>query len=72
MTPRTRRLPAALLASFAVAACSQRRSEVETTPQPRILGDSAAIANARPDSSRFPFTTAAAAIGRGYQCRPQC
>jgi len=51
---------AALLAAFvAVAACSSGKA-LETAPQPApvIHGDSAAIANAKPDSTRFPYTEA--------------
>ena len=52
---------AALLAAFvAVAACSSGNKALETAPQPApvIHGDPAAIANAKPDSTRFPYTEA--------------
>lgn len=60
MTPNTRGSAAALLALLAVVACSPSRPAVETAPRPAapIHGDSVAIANAKPDSNRFPFTEA--------------
>lgn len=53
-------LLAALLGSVAITACGGSRQAISTAPQPapKIHGDSAAIANARPDSNRFPFTEA--------------
>ena len=53
-------LVAALLGSVAVTACGGSRQATSTAPQPAptIHGDPAAIANARPDSNRFPFTEA--------------
>jgi uncharacterized protein (DUF305 family) len=57
----TPRLPVALLVTLTVAACSNAtRGPTRPSPQPavRVLGDSAAVANAKPDSNRFPFTEA--------------
>ena len=57
-----RRLAAAagVVAAGALAACGGPRSAVESTPPTpvRVLGDSAAIANAKPDATRFPYTEA--------------
>jgi uncharacterized protein (DUF305 family) len=61
MTLHTRAMAAAaLLATVAIVGCSASQQSVQATPQPspRIHGDSAAIANARADSNRFPFTEA--------------
>jgi uncharacterized protein (DUF305 family) len=51
---------AVLAASTALTACGGSRASVESrAPEPvRILGDSAAIANAKPDATRYPFTEA--------------
>ena len=51
---------AALIALVATAACSSGQRSLETGPQPAptIHGDPAAIANAKPDSTRFPYTEA--------------
>ena len=52
---------AALVAAVvAVAGCSSGNKALETAPQPApvIHGDPAAIANAKPDSTRFAFTEA--------------
>ncbi len=52
---------AAVLATSGIAACGgSRAAAVESrAPEPvRILGDSAAIANAKPDATRYPFTEA--------------
>jgi len=56
----TRRLAAAVVAASALAACGGSRSAVQSTaPTPvKVLGDSAAIANAKPDATRFPYTEA--------------
>jgi uncharacterized protein (DUF305 family) len=60
---RTRidRIAAALLAAVAVAACSNaRRGAARTSPQPVTgeQGQLAAIARARADSARYPYTAA--------------
>jgi uncharacterized protein (DUF305 family) len=54
------RLPgAALLVLASAAACSANKSlETAPRPAPTIHGDPAAIANAKPDSTRFPYTEA--------------
>src|SRR5688572_28334730 len=60
-TSRTGSLGTVLLASAAIAACGGgSRSTVQSAPPTpvRILGDSAAIANAKPDATRFPHTEA--------------
>lgn len=56
----TRRFIAGLVAANALAACGGSRSAVQSAPPApvRILGDSAAIANAKPDATRFPYTEA--------------
>ena len=56
---RTGALGAVLLAT-ALAACGGSRSAVQSVPPTpvRILGDSAAIANAKPDATRYPHTEA--------------
>lgn len=56
----TRGLLAILLASGAPVACGGSRGAVQSAPANpvRILGDSAAIANAKPDATRFPYTEA--------------
>jgi len=56
----TRRLIAAFAASSALAGCGGSRSAVQTAPPPpvKVLGDSAAIANAKPDATRFAYTEA--------------
>ena len=50
----------AVLLATALAACGGSRSAVQSVPPTpaRILGDSAAIANAKPDATRFPHTEA--------------
>lgn len=55
-----RGLIAGLVAANVLAACGGSRSAVEGAPPApaRILGDSAAIANAKPDATRFPYTEA--------------
>lgn len=60
MTQQTRALAVALFASIAVVGCSTSRQSSQTAPQPapQIHGDPAAIANAKADSNRFPFTEA--------------
>lgn len=60
MTSHPQRFAAALLVSLAAAACSTATRTPSTAPQPAVVvhGDSAAIANARPDSNRYPFTEA--------------
>ena len=56
---RTGALGAVLLAT-ALAGCGGSRSAVQSVPPTpvRILGDSAAIANAKPDATRYPHTEA--------------
>jgi uncharacterized protein (DUF305 family) len=56
----TRVIAAVLTASSVVACGGSRAASVESrAPEPvRILGDSAAIANARPDATRYPYTEA--------------
>lgn len=62
MTPsHMRGITAALLAIVTVAACSRAtRGAVSTSPQPAIVGqgDSSAIAKAKADSARYPYTAA--------------
>jgi uncharacterized protein (DUF305 family) len=59
MTSQIRAI-AALLACVALTACGGPKQAVSTAPQPApiIHGDPAAIANAKADSNRFPFTEA--------------
>ena len=55
---RTGALGAVLLAT-ALAGCGPRSAVQSVPPTPvRILGDSAAIANAKPDATRYPHTEA--------------
>lgn len=56
----TRAIVAVFVCASAVAACGGSRSAVQSVPPGpvRILGDSAAIANAKPDATRFPYTEA--------------
>ena len=56
----TRRLVAALAASTVLLGCGGSRSAVQTAPPTpvKVLGDSAAIANAKPDATRFAYTQA--------------
>jgi uncharacterized protein (DUF305 family) len=57
----TRRVSAALVAAIALTACtSAPREAARTAPQPATAGqsDSAAIAKARADSARYPYTAA--------------
>ncbi len=59
--PRTRGLVTTLLAAFAMMACrSATPGGVETAPQPAASsqGQLAAIAKAKADSARYPYTTA--------------
>jgi uncharacterized protein (DUF305 family) len=50
---------AVLLVLASAAACSANKSlETAPRPAPTVHGDPAAIANARPDSNRFPYTQA--------------
>jgi uncharacterized protein (DUF305 family) len=60
MTPsRTRWTPLAVVAGLALAACGGARSEAEVSPKPKPAGaDLSAIAKARADSARYPFTEA--------------
>jgi len=60
MRTQPRGTPALIVALVATAACSSGNRAIETTPQPApvIHGDSAAIANAKPDSTRFAYTEA--------------
>lgn len=55
-----RAIVAAFAATTAVAACGGSRGAVQSVPPGpvRVLGDSAAIANAKPDATRFPYTEA--------------
>src|SRR5687767_11736424 len=59
-TSRTGALGAVLLATALAACGGSRSSAVESVPPTpvRVLGDSAAIANAKPDATRYPFTEA--------------
>ena len=57
MTRQPRGTTALIVALAATAACSSGPKTLQTTPGP-IHGDPAAIANARPDSNRFPHTEA--------------
>ena len=60
-TSRIGAFGAILLATGLAAACGGSRSRVVQSVPPtpvRILGDSAAIANAKPDATRFPHTQA--------------
>lgn len=57
MTTQPRGTIALIVALAATAACSSGPKSLQTTPGP-IHGDPAAIANARPDSNRFPYTEA--------------
>ena len=56
----TRVIAAAIATSSVIACGGSRAAGVESrAPEPvRILGDSAAIANAKPDATRYPFTEA--------------
>jgi uncharacterized protein (DUF305 family) len=62
MTPsHARRAPAALVVALALAACGGSHPEaIQTSPQPATSadGESAAIAKARADSLRHPYTEA--------------
>jgi len=60
MRTQPRGTPALIVALVATAACSSGNRAIETTPRPApvIHGDSAAIANAKPDSTRFAYTEA--------------
>jgi uncharacterized protein (DUF305 family) len=61
MTPLPIRIPvAALIVSIATAACSTHRESIRTTPEPTAAARSqqAAIAKARADSVRHPYTAA--------------
>ena len=57
MRTQPRGMAALIVALAATAACSSGQKSLQTTPGP-IHGDPAAIANARPDSNRFPYTEA--------------
>ena len=59
MRPYPRGTVALLLALASTAACSSNKSlETAPRPSPTMHGDPAAIANAKPDSNRFPYTEA--------------
>jgi uncharacterized protein (DUF305 family) len=61
MTPfRTFSAPALLAAAFALAACGGHRSETGPAPEPKPAGqaDIYAIAKAKADSARYPYTPA--------------
>jgi uncharacterized protein (DUF305 family) len=62
MTPsHRRRIAAALVAAFAIAACSSApQGTVRTSPQPATGGqhELSAIAKAKADSARYPYTAA--------------
>ena len=62
MTPKTPNLAAAVLAIAALGACSTPRQTTQSSskpPNPVVMrGDSAAIANAKPDKTRYQATEA--------------
>ena len=61
MTPTSiRRATAALIVSLAAAACSTHQEAIRTAPEPATAdkGEQAAIAKARADSVRHPYTDA--------------
>ena len=61
MTSFRLRAWAGVAASLVLAACSTARQSAQVAPEPAsplIHGDPAAIANAKPDSTRFPYTKA--------------
>jgi uncharacterized protein (DUF305 family) len=61
MTPKTPTLVAAVLTTAALGACSAPRQSIQSSkpPNPVVMkGDSAAIANAKPDKTRYQATEA--------------
>ncbi len=61
MTPKTPKLVAAVFSMAALAACSTPRQSIQSSkpPNPVVMkGDSAAIANAKPDKTRYEATKA--------------
>jgi uncharacterized protein (DUF305 family) len=62
MTPTLTRIPTALIALAVLAACSsasQQATQSSKPPNPVVMkGDSAAIANAKPDKTRYQATEA--------------